>query len=83
MNTTHTLEVHATCPVDGTPDRYDVVIETGAKIVPVERILDMVEVATSGPVYQEALTAALAGSLGVKVTTTGQHSGVTTVCTAG
>lgn len=83
MITTHELVVRAICPVDGTEDVYDVRIDAGSKLIPVELILEQAQIATEVPVYQEGLTAALAGALGARVTTVGTHSDVKVTCTAG
>lgn len=72
----HHLTITAECPVDGKPDRYDAVIECG-RVVKVEDILAL---ATLGRMYQEEVTVHIARTLGVKVTTTGYHSGVKTIC---
>ncbi len=72
----HYLTVTAECPVDGKPDRYEAVIEC-SRIVKVEDILAL---AVLGKMFQEDATQHIARSLGVKVTTTGYHSGVKTVC---
>jgi GTP cyclohydrolase I len=79
--TRHELEIRATCPVDGSEDVYECVVET-ARIVPVETILDEVKIATKHPLYQEELTRKLADALCTKVTTVGTHSNVRTTCEA-
>lgn len=72
----------AHCPVDGSADRYDLVVET-ERVVPVEHIFEAIDTATREPIFQEDLTRALADLLGCRVVTVGTHSGVKTTCEAG
>jgi NADPH-dependent 7-cyano-7-deazaguanine reductase QueF len=65
--------------VDRKPDNYAAVIECGY-MVKVEAILAAVESLRSRRIFQEELTQELARVLGAKVTTSGYHSGVKTVC---
>lgn len=84
MRTRHEFRLDGMCPVDESTDRYDVVVET-SRLISVEKILEVArEVAAREPAYQEEITREIANRLvGVKVTTTGVHSGVTTTCEAG
>lgn len=75
----HYLTITASCPVDGKPDHYEAVVEC-ARVVKVEDILAAVESMKAQKIFQEQLTQELARSLGAKVTTTGYHSGVKTIC---
>lgn len=75
----HYLTITASCPVDKKPDHYEAVIEC-ARVVKVEDILAAVERLKTKRIFQEALTQELARALGAKVTTTGFHSGVKTIC---
>ena len=75
----HSLTITAACPVDQKPDRYEAVVEC-TRVVKVEDILSAVQRFTAAPMFQEELTQELARVLGAKVTTTGFHSGVKTVC---
>lgn len=75
----HHLTVTATCPVDLKPDHYEVVVECSC-VVKVEDILAAAERLKGRRIFQEALTQELARLLGAKVTTTGYHSGVKTIC---
>jgi hypothetical protein len=75
----HTLTITAACPVDQKPDHYEAVVES-SRIVKVEDILAAVARFTQTPMFQEELTQELARVLAAKVTTTGYHSGVRTVC---
>lgn len=75
----HYLTVCATCPVDEKRDRYETVVECG-RVLKVEEILDTIKTLSGKPIFQEELTLELARILGAKVTTTGYHSGVKTIC---
>jgi NADPH-dependent 7-cyano-7-deazaguanine reductase QueF len=75
----HSLTITAACPVDGKPDHYEAVVEC-SRVVKVEDILAVVDGLKAQRIFQEELTQELARSLGAKVTTTGYHSGVKTVC---
>jgi NADPH-dependent 7-cyano-7-deazaguanine reductase QueF len=75
----HHLTITAACPVDGKPDRYEAVVEC-SRVLKVEDILAVVEALKGQKVFQEQLTQELARAIGAKVTTTGYHSGVKTVC---
>jgi len=75
----HSLTITASCPVDGKPDHYEAVVEC-VRVVKVEDILAAVQQLRDRKVFQEELTQELARTLGAKVTTTGYHSGVKTVC---
>ena len=75
----HYLTITASCPVDRKPDHYDAVVECSG-VVKVEDILAAVAGLRLKRIYQEELTQELARQLGAKVTTTGYHSGVKTVC---
>jgi hypothetical protein len=78
----HYLTITAKCPINpGTMDRYDAIIECSL-MLSVERILEEIEKFRELEIYQERLTESLAETLGAKVTTTGFHSGVKTVCEA-
>lgn len=79
MRIRHELTITAVCPVDGKPDRYEAFIDC-TRIIPVEDILAAVSQCATRKVFQEDLTQELARQLGVKITTTGYHSGVKTVC---
>lgn len=78
----HWLTVTATCPVDGKPDVYRVVVRT-TRTVKVEDVLAAVARLASEPVYQEAFTQALHRELACEVETRGWHSGVRTVVVCG
>ena len=80
MIVTHDFELTATCPVDGTLDRYDVRVAV-TRTLPVEEILEAVKGAPQ-KAYQEEITAHLAKVLGARVTTRGTHSGIVTTCSA-
>jgi NADPH-dependent 7-cyano-7-deazaguanine reductase QueF len=75
----HSLTITASCPVDGKPDHYEAVIEC-SRVLKVEDILAAVETLKGQKIFQEQLTQELARAIGAKVTTTGYHSGVKTVC---
>lgn len=75
----HHLTITASCPVDRKPDHYEAVIEA-TRVIKVEDIIASVERLKSKRIFQEQLTQELARDLGAKVTTTGYHSGVKTVC---
>lgn len=75
----HHLTISATCPVDRQPDHYEAVIEC-SRVLKVEDILAAVERLKGRRIFQEALTQELARAIGAKVTTTGYHSGVKTIC---
>ena len=67
---------NAICPVDTSViDGYDALI-TSRDVIPVEKILEAVELLTKAPVFQEHITIKLALSLRAKVETVGTHSGV-------
>jgi GTP cyclohydrolase I len=70
---THRLLIEATCPVDGRPDRYRCWVRVD-RTLPVEKIEEAVAAYTRRPVYQEALTAALAFVLDAEVVTVGHHA---------
>jgi hypothetical protein len=74
----YTLTIKTKCPVDGSDDVYECLVES-KDVVPVEKILELVEINTKAPVFQEHLTMRLAATLKCKVTTTGIHSGVKVV----
>jgi NADPH-dependent 7-cyano-7-deazaguanine reductase QueF len=75
----HSLTITAACPVDGKPDHYEAVVEC-SRVLKVEDILAAVETLKGQKIFQEQLTQELARAIGAKVTTTGYHSGVKTVC---
>ena len=79
MRVTHSLTITAACPVDGKPDHYDAVVKCN-RVLKVEDILAAVEGMKDRKVFQEELTQELARTIGARVTTTGYHSGVKTVC---
>lgn len=75
----HYLTITAVCPVDQKMDVYEAVIECD-RVLRVEEIIAAVDKCTRQPEFQEAITRDIARELAVKVTTTGYHSGVKTVC---
>lgn len=84
MRVTHTLTASAICPVDGSKDTYEVIVET-RRVIKVEEILAAIEsIVKQGAMYQENFTGGLSVLLDAKVTTFGVHSGVSTrvVCKA-
>ena len=84
MKVEHRLQVTCTCPVDGTIDIYDLLVEAD-RTIPVEAILGITaELATGPPRYQEDLTGEIARQLlGTLVTSVGVHSGVETTVVCG
>lgn len=68
------------CPEDGSDDPYRVVIEAD-HMIPVESILEQSAAILADPIFQEDYTARLAGWLGARVSTSGNHKGVQTKCT--
>jgi hypothetical protein len=62
-------------------DVYEAEFESST-MVKVEDILDALRPFENEAAFQEAVTASLARSLGCKVTTIGEHSGVKTVVVA-
>ena len=78
MRVEHTLTVVAKCPVDESPDVYEVVVRA-TRLVKVEDILAAVALHTQAPVFQEMLTVALHRELACEVETRGWHSNVRTV----
>lgn len=75
----HYLRLTAVCPVNRQLDHYDLVVEC-RRVVEVEKILKEVTFFADVAMYQEQITKALSKRLKCKVTTTGYHSGVKTVC---
>lgn len=82
MKNEYTLQVEATCPVDGLPDVYLCVVRSG-RVVPVEDILKAVTEATREKAYQEDITQKLHRLLACEVETVGRHSGVLARCVCG
>jgi GTP cyclohydrolase I len=83
VRTTHYLQAVGTCPVDESVlDVYEVEVVVEDSVLPVERVIEAVRVATAEPIFQEDLTERLAAALDASVRTTGYHSGVRTVCEA-
>lgn len=77
------MRISALCPVNRQVDIYDLEIEAKS-VIPVEQIIDVIQVAALEPQFQEEITERLACLLPVAtlVRTTGVHSGVKTVCQA-
>ena len=75
----HTLAMTALCPVDGKQDAYTVMVECN-RIIKVEDILAACARFQQEALFQEQITQELSHILDAKVTTTGLHSGVATVC---
>lgn len=84
MTTTHTLSIVGICPVDDSHDIYELTVTT-EDLLPVEKILAAVKMATRGAAYQEDIAVAIATELcdyTALVRMVGHHSGVKTVCEA-
>lgn len=77
MLITHTLQITAICPVDEKPDVYECVVTT-SRIIPVERILEVVTALKDRKAYQEDICQELHRQLACEVKLTGYHSGVKT-----
>lgn len=82
MHVTYTARFAARCPANPrTADDYAVVVEADA-MIKVEDLLEVLHEYRTKPAFQEEITQAIAtrfAQIG-KVTTTGIHSGVATVC---
>lgn len=82
MHVSYRLKVSATCPADrSVRDDYEVVIEA-AEMIKVEELIELMAEYRTVAMFQEEMTKDIAKQLAVasKVTTTGMHSGVETVC---
>ncbi len=75
----HALKMEAKCPVNDLKDHYDVVVECN-RVLKVEDIIEATAKYKDQAKFQEDITQELANSLNAKVTTTGYHSGVKTIC---
>lgn len=80
MRITYRHSFVAWCPVDGSPDVYELEIVAN-RLIQVEDILAAVRDATGEPAFQEAITSRISRDLGptLAIKTTGIHSGVETV----
>lgn len=78
MNVRYEFRFVGRCPVDSSNDVYDVVIAAG-RTIPVEDIIAAGK-ALREPVFQEQITTHFAAALSCRVTTTGYHSGIKTIC---
>ncbi len=81
MICTYETEMACKCPVDGSTDRYVVIIES-LHMIQVEAIIDEIRKFADRIAFQEDVTEALAGRFACRVTTTGVHSGVKTKVSA-
>jgi hypothetical protein len=72
MRVRHHVVIRSSCPVNGDPDVYDCWVYA-RRVVLCEEVLAAVEAETKGPIYQEALTQALADRLGCQVKSVGTH----------
>ena len=83
MRCVYEIEVRAQCPINSNDtDLYQFVIESES-LIEVEKIAAFFHSnAGKAEVFQEALTHQCAVTLGVKVTSTGWHSGVKVTCRA-
>jgi len=82
MINTYCLEVRAVCPVvDGERDLYQVTVESES-MIEVELIISFFKQYGEQKIFQEELTRKAATNLGARVTTVGNHSGVTVTCRA-
>lgn len=82
MHVSYRLRFSATCPVDpSVRDDYEVVIETDG-MIKVEDLIALLDEYRPLAMFQEELTQDIMRRLATaaKVTTTGMHSGVETVC---
>jgi hypothetical protein len=77
----YSLTLRCACPVDELLDVYEAEFES-SHTIKVEDILEAVRPFESGRMFQEDLTVSLARTLGCKVTTIGDHSGVKTTVIA-
>lgn len=78
----HTMMIHAVCPVDhAVIDYYEVVFES-ADLVKIEELREIIADHRGKISYQEGLTQTLADRSLCKVTTSGLHGTVRTVCVA-
>jgi NADPH-dependent 7-cyano-7-deazaguanine reductase QueF len=73
----HTLDVTATCPVDGLPDFY-VLTVTASRVIKVEDIIAITAQLATEKLFQEELTQRVHRALACEVGTVGYHSGVRT-----
>lgn len=80
MRVTHEFVHHATCPVDGAFDRYEITVEV-ERLLKVESIIEAIG-RLPKTLFQEQMTQTLAHELGAKVTSIGFHSGIKTTCRA-
>lgn len=81
MKVTYELEMVSSCPADGLPDVYHVIVEA-ERAIPAERVKLVVEEVAAIQQYQEKHTEMLARLLAARVTTIGYHYGVKTTCSA-
>jgi hypothetical protein len=83
MRVEHTLDITATCPVDGLPDVYVMTVRA-SRVIKVEDILAAAATLAGERVFQEDLTQRVHRALACEVETVGYHSGVRTrvVCGA-
>lgn len=80
-NTVHRTTIVAKCP-HGATDVYEAEFQIGTRFVAVEDIQAEIDAATKEPVFQEALTQALADRLSCPVVTSGMHGRFATECRA-
>lgn len=80
MKTIHSTTIVGTCPL-GCADIYHAEFHVdGPNVTPVENIQAVINELTKQPIYQEALTQALANRVGCKVVTRGRHMSFETTC---
>lgn len=80
---THAIDVYARCPVNpNVVDRYEAVVKVRDRVLPVEKIIAVVESFQNLTVFQEDVTDRLAAMLEAEVWTRGTHSGIETICKA-
>lgn len=83
MKVTYTTTFTATCPVDGSTDIYELTVTSESAWYRVEKLLEVIGVATKEPAFQEEITDRIAQEFpGAIVETTGEHSGVRTAVMA-
>ena len=75
------IKMEASCPVNGFPDHYDVIVERPT-LIEVEKLIEIVTDYTGTKAFQEQITITLAERLEATVTTIGYHYGVKTTCIA-
>lgn len=82
MRVLHEMQIQCNCPSDQLPDLYEMTVEC-ERVIPVERIMEVVDEIQQEAIFQEDLTQRIARTLNARVTTVGWHFGrVKTTVTA-